>query len=64
MGPFAEQRARPVLGERFAVPVHPDHPVQDQVDVGSLLALPDQRRPGGHPADDRPGAAVHQLHRQ
>ncbi len=64
VGPLAEHRPGTVLGQLLAVPLHPDDPVQHQVDRGSRLALADQRvaRPG--PADHRLGRAVHELHGQ
>ena len=64
VGSLAEHRPRAVLGEPFAVPLHPDHAVQDEVDRGSRFPwrTSDVTRAG--PADDRLGRAVHELHRQ
>jgi hypothetical protein len=62
--PLPEQRPRPVLGEPLAVMLHPDHPVQDEVDVGAPVTLADQHLPRGQLLNPGLGRAAHELHGQ
>ncbi len=45
MGSLSEQGTWPALGQRLVIPLDPDDPVQDKVDIGPWLSLALARPP-------------------
>src|SRR5262245_12734513 len=64
VGALAKHGTRPVLRQPFAIPLNPDHAVEQEVDLIARLSLPHHGRTGRDLGDLRLSRAVHQLHGQ
>jgi len=64
VGALAENGAWPVPGQLSAVTVHPDHPVEHQVQIRTHLALLNERIAGLKGGEAGLAGAVHKPHRQ